>query len=734
MQRLDDSQRAFCEAPENDNIRLLAPAGCGKTLCLLHRCTYLANQKPDKKMRFLIVTFTRAAEQELSARLSDDPEFADLKEKASVEVTTLNAWGWKRVRSKVSSYSLIDNYENYKCHMAMVSILPDIWNSHEYVKKAVKKRKHKILMKIIDRFKELGFDHVHHKNFTKFLDHLNALYEQNLGLILKEQFDDLFKCKILDKDKIINDSGLNDSGDLTKGMKESLFEHMILTIKDDVTYKTLMENFRKILAKQCYDFIFKFWIQACNELERKNVFTLTDQKYIPLIESIRDTKFLSKNSIYDYIFVDEFQDINPLDLNLVKAIVKCNQSKLTIVGDDDQAIFEWRGAAPQYILDPERFFDLHFKTYKLETNYRSPSNIVQSSQRLIANNRNRVDKNIKSASHDEAEIQFYRTENLRDHLEIVRKIIKQSERNCNSSRIAIIGRNKYEIIPYQIYFASEMEIPFYAAEDLQIYLSDAFKNLLSLLDIKIKIKNQPVKIDDILKLCDYVRKYPLHKSSDRNSFKRYLLYESNTNRLEQEKIINIIKNYPGPWRRSIKPVDVSRAMAEGVKEFVEAESVSDVLRSLQEKFTGFQRDFGKADEDIFYTDPPFQQLADYAQSYKDDFSQFLENMRFAESTLARSTDSGDECKDSPLDYRIHLMTAPRAKGKEFDIVVLLNVKKDAWPDRRATSRLEKLEAERRLFYVVFTRAKKKIVMLLGNSQDEDSPYIDELELPEHPGR
>jgi len=73
---------------------------------------------------------------------------------------------------------------------------------------------------------------------------------------------------------------------------------------------------------------------------------------------------------------------------------------------------------------------------------------VQSSQRLIAKNTNRVDKNIKSASHNEAEIQSHRTENLHDHLEIVSKIIEEFRTNCNFSRIAIIGRKKYEIIPY----------------------------------------------------------------------------------------------------------------------------------------------------------------------------------------------------------------------------------------------------------------------------------------------
>lgn len=329
MQQLDDSQRAFCEAPGNDNIRLLAPAGCGKTLCLLHRCKYLASQKPDKKIRFLIVTFTRAAEQELSARLSDDPEFASLKEsvgKTSVEVNTLNAWGWRRLRNKVPTYTLIESYESYECNMAMVSVLADIWNSHKHVKGAVenKKVKKKILMKIIDRFKTLGFDHTHHTNFTEFLDHLNALYEQNLRLILKEQFDDLFKCRILDKHRILNASdSFKDFNN--RQLRESLFEYMILTIKGNTEGNPLIKQFREILAEQCYDSFFRFWIQACCELKKKNIFTLTDQKYISLIENnIGDTKFLSGNPIYDYVFVDEFQDINPLDLNLVKAIAKSN--------------------------------------------------------------------------------------------------------------------------------------------------------------------------------------------------------------------------------------------------------------------------------------------------------------------------------------------------------------------------------------------------------------------------
>ena len=81
---------------------------------------------------------------------------------------------------------------------------------------------------------------------------------------------------------------------------------------------------------------------------------------------------------------------------------------------------------------------------------------------------------------------------------------------------------------------------------------------------------------------------------------------------------------------------------------------------------------------------------------------------------------------------MHLMTALRAKGKEFDTVVLLDVVDDIWPHKYANTEQER-EAERRVFYVAFTRAKQKVVMLVparvGDKQTTISPYVQELELP-----
>ena len=74
------------------------------------------------------------------------------------------------------------------------------------------------------------------------------------------------------------------------------------------------------------------------------------------------------------------------------------------------------------------------------------------------------------------------------------------------------------------------------------------------------------------------------------------------------------------------------------------------------------------------------------------------------------------------------MTATRAKGKEFDTVILLDTVQGIWPHQR-TKDLRELEAERRLFYVAFTRAKRRVVMLMSRETGFISPFVEELELP-----
>ena len=84
---------------------------------------------------------------------------------------------------------------------------------------------------------------------------------------------------------------------------------------------------------------------------------------------------------YDYLFIDEFQDTNPLQWEIVKRMTKENRIKLIVVGDDDQSIYGFRGSEPAYIKNFEKEYP---KTLFLLTNYRSRAAIVQGANRLIS--------------------------------------------------------------------------------------------------------------------------------------------------------------------------------------------------------------------------------------------------------------------------------------------------------------------------------------------------------------
>jgi len=128
-------------------------------------------------------------------------------------------------------------------------------------------------------------------------------------------------------------------------------------------------------------------------------------------------------------------------------------------------------------------------------------------------------------------------------------------------------------------------------------------------------------------------------------------------------------------------------------------------------------------------------LAEYAVRYDDDYMQFIEDIELAKEQLAHVPPFEDDASVSSAGglwkRPIHLMTARRAKGKEFDTVILLDVNDEIWPNRNARTP-EQREAERRVFYVAFTRAKKRVLMFVSDSYRNrvaiPSPFIEELGL------
>lgn len=680
MITLDQSQLDFCQSNSLNN-RLLAPAGCGKTNSLLYRCQYLL-EKENKPQRFLLLSFTNAAAAEMRERLDSDPDFAGLRD--AVRATTLNAWGWRRLRGRHGSAKLLTDSRSR--FFAVKNQLAPIVSRHPNITPLLKKPGGpRDLMVVIDALKSLRFDHTQHTDFDKFDAHIDALESRGLNALMAKQFDELIRMEVLESRSGNDDNDGSDS--------ES--------------------------RQQFYDNFFLFWRQAVERLHSELTFTFEDQKYWNYLD-LPTANPIPAPSRFQHILVDEFQDINPLDLALIDLIVKAYKASLTIVGDDDQAIFEWRGASPEFILEPEVHFERRFTSHTLEVNYRSPRNIVHHSQKLIGHNKRRISKIVHGLdANPDARIEIVSTRDIKTELDYVTDIVRETR----PGRVAVIGRMRAQLIPYEIHFASN-EVEFDTATDLDLFQNKAFQDITQMLEIRDRKDEQNwpgQSVRSAIAMCDLIRLRPFGKR-DRDGMTAYL------NSVTPATIHSAIMAIPG-YPNALNGKTASQ-LYKPAANFLNTDTTAEALLCLDKEFDGLSYDFEKAEDEIFFVDPPLQQLASLVEQKGWTGIQLAQMIQKAQSRIREFNAQSEDNKGTQgLNQRpLHLMTATRSKGKEFETVVILRALDQTWPHYKTESVAE-MEAERRLFYVAFTRAKEQVVMLVGPDQAPLSPFIRELELP-----
>lgn len=685
--KLDPSQLEFCHSDAN-HIRLLAPAGCGKTFALLYRCRQLAAHT-SSTIRFLVVTFTKTASNELRSRLVRDPQFADVRD--HITISTLNAYGFRRMHNQLSSPQLLSS--NKDRFSAMRYQLRPIWvDRYAHIEEVASRpgAGPRRLMDVMDSLKALGFDHTTDTNYKRFKERLDSIQAGWLAPQMEIQFDLLTQIRVLE----------SQTKDGTEAVADS--------------------------PKAFYDRFFCFWRDAVKSLHDQLTFTFEDQKYWCWLD-LRSPDATGKKkppvsgvARFDHILVDEFQDINALDLALIKTLADRHRASTTIVGDDDQAIFEWRGATPEYILNPEDHLNVPFKTYTLGVNYRSPANIVRHSQNLIAHNRRREDKPVKAATGaSDAEISVVKTDSIGDRLRLVTEIAQAIP---SPGRVAVVGRLRSQLIPYEVFYAAgggEVQ----TATDLDAFASIAFNNLLSLLDIwsrGTRDRRNLQVASDLVTVFNLIRKAPFSRKNE-DSVRKFL---KTANARTCVDAAVAFAEYDGV-RLSGKSYEYLSDVAQG---FLNSTEAWQAIMCVANKFDGLRFDYEKSEDDIWYTDPPLKQLADMAREEQLSSDDLIERLEAARDQVKHFQAFEDDDEPlSPEDQTLQLMTAHRAKGKEFDTVIMLDTGEGIWPVKHAT-KVAEIEAERRLFYVAFTRAKRRVVMLT-NEETKLSRFVAELDLP-----
>ncbi len=227
---------------------------------------------------------------------------------------------------------------------------------------------------------------------------------------------------------------------------------------ENLTSKQILEKSDKDQHERVRDF-YKLAVPIITEY--KNY--CTNKSYLDFSDMIIKTISLFKNhqeiadkfkEKYEYILVDEFQDVNNLQVELIKLLLT-NKNQLFCVGDDWQSIYGFRGSNVDYIVNFKDHF-INAETIKLSLNYRSTENIVSASNEVIKHNKFKVDKEVKSSKKSNSKIHIYAGKTETENIEYVVNQVKQlKDKGYLKEDILFLYRRSKMFNPYFERFKQE---------------------------------------------------------------------------------------------------------------------------------------------------------------------------------------------------------------------------------------------------------------------------------------
>ena len=453
----------------------------------------------------------------------------------------------------------------------------------------------------------------------------------------------------------------------------NLLNEIALVKQDNISIKNYYSNsissdtFKKIYID------YESELEARGKLDFEDMLSLTYE-----LLSERNDILKAVQNRYRYILVDEFQDINFLQYNIIKLIAGEKQN-ITVVGDDDQSIYRFRGARPEIMLGFERDFR-NVKKVFLDINFRSSTQIVNASTKLISFNSKRFPKNFKAKNGDGAPVSLIEFKNpfleVNSIIKDIKDYIKSGQDinniavlyRTNLSPRLLIERLMRNNIPFTIRDAIPNLFDHWVAKDIISYIKLAI-NIGDKSDL-LRISNKPNR---------YISRDSL--SSSRANIETLFDYYDDKSYMikrivELREHLRTIKNLkPATALRYIRNVV---GYDEYIEEYcdmngVESDDCYSILGDLENSAAEYNT---------------FNDWFVHMDEYKDEL---IEAKR----------------KSNENDKGVRLMTFHSSKGLEFDIVYIIDVNEGSVPYKKAKG-VDEIEEERRMFYVAMTRARKKL--------------------------
>ncbi len=462
-------------------------------------------------------------------------------------------------------------------------------------------------------------------------------------------------------------------------------------------------------SKNCAKEIFEQIYQGYDQRMRRNRLIDFDDMLVYCQELLEQRKDILSawQRKFQYILVDEFQDINKIQFDIVKMLAK-PQDNLFVVGDDDQSIYRFRGAKPELMLGFEKSYP-EAKKILLDVNYRCPKDVVETSLRLISHNAQRFEKKISSynsgTNDTGAKVQYHLWDGQKEEGKAIIQHILQTCRQGNTyNDCAVLFRTNTQprlimsqLMAYNIPFRTRDNIP-------NLYEHWITKDILTY----VRLSKGKRSRKDLLKIMNRPNRYITRESLEEETVAFDVwadyFYDKGQHwvaeRIEQlEADLRVISRL-GPYAA----INYIR-MAIGYEEYLRDHAA---YRRINEE----------------HLLEVLDELQDGAREYSDYESWFLHMEEYTKEL------QNQKRQQELLTDCVSLATLHSAKGLEYPVVHILDVNEGLMPYKKAVLD-EELQEERRMFYVGITRAKRELhihsVKKYNGRELDASRFIEEMQ-------
>ena len=428
-----------------------------------------------------------------------------------------------------------------------------------------------------------------------------------------------------------------------------------------------------------------------------------------------------------YMLVDEYQDTNLCQYELVKLLV-AGRAAFTVVGDDDQSIYAWRGARPENLQQLKQDFP-SLKVVKLEQNYRSTSRILRAANTVIANNPHAFEKVLWSDHAMGEEIRIIRCRNEEAETErVVTEILDQKLKQGLGFRdFAVLYRGNHQARLLEVKLQA-YQIPYHISGGQSFFAKSEIKDAMAYLRLLIN----PTDDAAFLRVVNVPR---------REIGPRTLEQLSHYARARNVSLFKALGDMGAQSHVTDKGLERLRRFAHWVDGTCERLHSDDPVQVIKQLYTdieyeewlhqhsGSPKQATRRMENIWYLVDSIQRMLDDGKGTADEIG--IEDA-ITKLILRDMMEQREEEDDSD---KVQLLTLHASKGLEFPHVFIIGLEEEILPHRVSIEE-ENIEEERRLMYVGITRAKETLTLTYAASRRQYGEKIETIpsrfldELPE----